>query len=210
MIAHQLPTTLREPLREIALLLRLAAVERDALHVLAQAHERVAEIRLHPLLAEVQRDQRAADQMRERRADGGVDDRDPDHVAGDGHAEERERAGQAPEDADEAEQRHDVREQAEAERQRALDEVAQILGDALVGVVGADGGCVGGQADAVVGAVAQPLVEKAPGHPAPPADLQPLVQVGPVHRDGDVDGGDPGEARHRARSRCGGTRTAAK
>ena len=32
---------------------RLAAIQRDALHVLAHAHQAVAEIRLHPLLAEV-------------------------------------------------------------------------------------------------------------------------------------------------------------
>ena len=36
-------------------------------------------------------------------------------------------------------------------------EVAQILGDALVGVVGADRRAVGGQADAVIGAVGQPF-----------------------------------------------------
>ena len=49
-----------------------------------------------------------------------------------------ERARQPPQDDDEAEQRDDVGQQAEPERERVVDEVAQVLGDALVGVVGAD------------------------------------------------------------------------
>ena len=43
-----------KPLEEVAFLLMLAVVERDALHVLAEAHQRIAEIGLHPLLAETQ------------------------------------------------------------------------------------------------------------------------------------------------------------
>ncbi len=72
-----------EPVAQVQLLLRLAAIERDAFDVLPQAHQGVAEIRLDPLLAEAQGDQGPADEMREHGADRGVDQRDPDHVAGD-------------------------------------------------------------------------------------------------------------------------------
>ena len=116
-------------------------------------------------------------------------------------AEQRDGAGQRPQDAEEADQRDDVRQQADAQGQRVVDEVADVLGDALVRVVGADRGAVGGQADAVVGAVGQPLVEEAHGQPAPPADLQPLREVGEIDRDQDVHRGDLAEPRHEAARR---------
>ena len=190
-----------EAMAESLLLLGLAGVERDAFHVLAHAHQAVAEVGLHPLLAEPQRGQRTADEMREPGADDRVGQRDPDHVAGDGDAEQRDGAGQRPQDAEEADQRDDVRQQADAEGQRVVDEVADVLGDALVRVVGADRGAIGGQADAVVGAIGEPLVEEAHGQPAAPADLQPLRQIGEVDRDHDVDRGDLAEPRHEAARR---------
>ena len=51
----------------------LAAVERDALGVLAHAHQREAEVGLVALLLEVERDQPPADEVGEERADDGID-----------------------------------------------------------------------------------------------------------------------------------------
>ena len=139
--------------------------------------------------------------MGEPGADDRVGQRDPDHVAGDRDAEQRDGAGQRPQDAEETDQCDDVRQQADAQGQRVVDVVADVLGDALVRVVGADRGAVGGQADAVVGAVGQPLVEESHCQPAPPADLQPLREVGEIHRDHDVHRGDFAEPRHESARR---------
>src|SRR5206468_8926630 len=64
----------------------LAVVEGDALGILPQAHQTEPEIRFEALLVEIESDQRSADQMREPSADGGVDQRRPEHVSGDGNA----------------------------------------------------------------------------------------------------------------------------
>ena len=63
--------------------------------------------------------------------------------------------------------------QAEADVERLLDEQLDVLGDALVGVVGG----VALQLHAVVIGALQPFAEICAGHPAPPADLQPLVEI---------------------------------
>ena len=80
MIAHQLSTT-GEASAKAAQLVLLAAVQRYALAVLAEAHQIETEIRLVSLLVEVQRDERLADLVREPGADDRVDDRHPDHIA---------------------------------------------------------------------------------------------------------------------------------
>ena len=72
-----------------------------------------------------------------------------------------DRPGQRPQDAEKADQRDDIRQQADAQRQRVIDEVADVLGDPLVRVVGADGGAVGGQADPVIGTIGKPLIQEA-------------------------------------------------
>ena len=56
----------------------LAAIQRDAFDVFPNPDQRIAEIRLDPLLAEHQRRQRAAGVMGANRADDGVNQRDPD------------------------------------------------------------------------------------------------------------------------------------
>ena len=63
--------------------------------------------------------------------------------------------------------------QADAERQRLIDEQLDVLGDALVRVVGG----VAQQLHAVVIGVMQPFAEIAGRHPAPPADLKPLIEI---------------------------------
>ncbi len=71
-LAHELPPVADhrgEALPQPAELFVLAAVERHAFAVLAQAHEREAEVGFHALLVEVQPDELAADVVRQQRAD---------------------------------------------------------------------------------------------------------------------------------------------
>ena len=57
--------------------------ERNALGVLAQSHEREAEVRLELLLLEVQPDEWPSYAMREPGAKRRIDERRPDHIARD-------------------------------------------------------------------------------------------------------------------------------
>ena len=75
-------------------------------------------------------------------------------------------------------------------REGAGDQQAHILGDALVGVVG----LTRHELHPVIGAVGQPGAEVALGEPAPPADLQHLVEVELVDGHDDVQAREPGEA----------------
>ncbi len=204
MIAHQLPITALKRCSSSSLLLFFAAVQRDALDVLAHANQRVAEVRFDPLLTEIQRRQRAADEMGEPTAEYRIHHGDPDHVTWHVDSEYRHGARQGPQNGQKAEQRDDVGQQIQAEHERAAREVAQVLGDALVRIVGADCGAVRvrGQADVVVSAIGQPLVEKLRGHPVTPADLKPLVQVDRIDRDGDPHGSQFAESRHQAARRA--------
>ena len=175
----------------------LAAQQRDLLGVLAHANEVEAEIGLVALLIEIERGQRPADQMREQRSGDRVDQRRPDQVARNRPPVERQRRRfrKPPEDHDEGGERHHGIEQAEADRQdadavrSAVDELPHVLGDALVRVVGG----VAGKLHAVVIAVAEPVAEIARRHPAPPADLEPLVEIELVDREHDVAGGQHAE-----------------
>ena len=74
----------------------LAPVQGHAFAVLAQPHEREAEVGLDALLVVVQTDQLAADVVREERADDGVDERRPHEIARNTEAPELRGAGQAP------------------------------------------------------------------------------------------------------------------
>ena len=51
--------------------------------------------------------------------------------------------------------------------------ISDVLGDALVGVVGG----VAQKLHAIVIGALQPMIEIAVGQPAPPADLQPLIEI---------------------------------
>ena len=70
----------------------------------------------------------------------------------------------------------------EPDIQRSVDEQVDVLGDALVRIVGG----VALQLHAVVIGAVQPFAEIVPGQPAPPANLQPLIEVELV--DGKHDG----------------------
>ena len=68
--------------------------------------------------------------------------------------------------------------------ERQIDELADVLGDALVRVVGG----VAEQLHAVVIGAGQPVVEIARGQPAPPADLEPLIEIELIDREQDKGG----------------------
>ena len=67
---------------ELTALVALAVIERDALGTFADADEREAQFRFARIELGVEADQRQADAPGQQRADQRVDDRAPDHVAG--------------------------------------------------------------------------------------------------------------------------------
>ena len=180
-------------------LLRLSAVQGDAFEVLAHPGEAEPEIRFDPLLAEVQRSQRPPDQMGERGARGRVEQADPNHVARDVETEQPQRAGEGPEDGNETEQGDEAGKQAEGQAERFIGKIAEIVGDALIGVVGAVAAGIAGQGDAPVGPVRQPVAQQSLRHPAAPVDAQPLAQIGPVDRQQDEHRCQAAEAGHETR-----------
>jgi hypothetical protein len=112
--AHDVPPVVDdvdEALAQPADLVALAAVDGDALTVLAYPDQREAEISLEPLLVETEVDEGAPHEVGEPGAGDGVEQRDPDHVSRDGPVPatgvEFERARQAPQNHDEGAQRHD-------------------------------------------------------------------------------------------------------
>ena len=137
----------------------LALHQRDLLGVLARAHQVETEIRLALLLLEVEIDQRRADPLRQHGAEYGIDQRAPDQVARNCKfmAEQLQRGcrRQAPQDHHEGQQCYDRVQQPEADVHRALDEQLDVLGHALVGVVGR----IAQQLHAVVVGTFQPLAE---------------------------------------------------
>ena len=86
---------------------------------------------------------------------------------------QRGRLRQAPQDDDKGEKGNDRTQQADADVECALDEQLDVVGHALVRVVGG----VALQLHAVVIGVMQPFAEIFDGHPFAPADLEPLVEV---------------------------------
>ena len=70
----------------------LAGIERDALGVLAHAHQGKAEVGLGLLLAELDAGQWIADPMGQGRAEDGIQDRHEEQVARDGDAQDRDGA----------------------------------------------------------------------------------------------------------------------
>ena len=96
----------------------LAAIERDAFRVLADAHHAVAEVGVVALQREIDAHQRPADQVGGQRADQRIEERRPHHVAGDGDAAEDrqdEAAREIPQHDGEGDERQDLQEQVERE-----------------------------------------------------------------------------------------------
>ncbi len=138
----------REAAVEYVFLGILAAQQRNLLGVFAKPGQREAEVGFHVLALEIKADQRATDQMRDQRPGGRVEQRDPEQKAGqrDIGAGQRERLRQAPQHDGERDERRDGRDQQDREVVKpvglartvvaAVDETINVLGDALIGVVG--------------------------------------------------------------------------
>src|SRR6185312_1352799 len=175
-----------EAVEQATALAPLAAIKRDTFGVLAQAHQVEAEIGLVALLIEIELHQRAADLEGEPGSADGVDDREPQHVAGNGDAapgaqRDGQRSRQRPQDRHEGEQRHRRTEKAQRQSEAGAGEAVEILGDALVGIVGP----AIEDLHAVIGALIEPGIEIAARQPAPPADLQHLLEIGLVDDEDD-------------------------
>ena len=115
----------------------------------------------------------------------GEDDRHPEqqpgHLAGRVAERDQPAAREPEEHSAEGDERRDGREQREGEAERARDEIADVLGDALVGVV--DLGSA--QLSLGVRLPPDPPPEVVPGEHPPPADLEQLADVDPEGRDED-------------------------
>ena len=182
---HEVTDQPSEPVEQLLALIGLAAQEGDLLGILPHPNEVEAEVGFEPLLAEIEPHQRPADEVRQRGPYDRIEQSGPHQIPwnGEARAEQMERGSgrKGPQDDDEGEQRDDGAEQAHGDRQRALDEEVDVLGDALVRVVGG----IAEKLHAVVVGVGKPTVEILPRQPAPPADLQPLVQVELIDREHD-------------------------
>src|SRR6202008_960277 len=93
------------------------------------------------------------------------------------------RGRQSPQDQNKGQQRHDRVEQVETNTEGALDEQLDVVGQALVGVVGG----IALQLHALMIGIIQPFAEIAFRQPLPPPDLKPLIEVELV--DGEYDEG---------------------
>jgi hypothetical protein len=177
---------------------RFAAERGDLLGILARAHQIEAEIRLEALLLEIQGYERLADQMGQYSADGGVDQRRPNEISGNVEvgAEKGKRCvrRQRPKNDDERAERDHGVEHADADCQRVLHKQLQIVGDALVGVIGG----VAEKLHAVMIGRREPLTQIGSRHPAPPANLQPLIQIELIDGEHGVDGRKHAEEQNRA------------
>ena len=190
---YQLDDHAREAILQPLLLGRLAREQRHLFGVLAKPHQREAEIGFVALLVEIELDQRTADEMGHPGAEDGVDQRRPHQIARDvvGVRADHQRAGrrQIPQDHDEGRERDDRAEQRDADVQRRVDEHADVFGDALVGVVG----LIALEPHAVMRARAEPASDIAVGQPAPPPDLEPLLEIELIDGGDDERRGEHGE-----------------
>ena len=123
--------------------------------------------------------------MREPGAERRVHERDPHQITGDrpvgpeqmqgGHR------GKPPQDHDEGRERHDRAQHVDADVHRAVDEQPDVLGNALVRVVGD----VAQELHAIMVGAVEPVAEIPDRHPPPPADLQPLIEIELINREHD-------------------------
>jgi hypothetical protein len=172
-----------------ALLDSLAVEQRDLFRVLPDAHEVVAKVGLDLLLLVVERHQRPADQVGAEGHHDSESEHDPDEIAR--HAGEVEAADligelrrDPPQDLHESVEAQARDEDLDVEARGVLHEIADVLGDALIGIVR----LVGLEAQSVVHLVAEPLHDVAVCHPPAPVDLEKLRQVVLGHGPDDPDG----------------------
>ena len=168
-------------------------VEGHPLAVLSEADQAEPEVGFIPLSVEVQTYEGTTDPVGQPGAAKGVQERDPYHVAGQDEREAADRdgepSGEAPEDRHEGCQGDDGAQASNEEREGVGDEELNVLGNALVRVVG----LVCDELHTIVGAVGQPGAEVAFGEPAAPADLEHLIEIELVDREHDEHAHEPAD-----------------
>src|SRR6185312_2352689 len=119
-------------------LIRLARGERYAIEMLVDAHEREAQVRLPGIALRVAVDEAAADPIRDERARRRIDNRRPEHEAGDdvivSFDLQVEVPGDHPQEPGESHEQGRGLQQLNAEIRRELAQVACVLVQALVGI----------------------------------------------------------------------------
>ena len=115
--------------------------------------------------------------MREQGAEDRVDERRPHQIAGNGKVDagdmQRCRVREPPQNDNERKQRDDRGEQPDANIQSLLDETPDIVGDALVRVVGR----IALELHLVVGRAIEPFAQIVTRQPLSPANLEPLIEI---------------------------------
>ena len=165
----------------------LSLQQRNLFGVFAHPNQVESKIGFEALLLEIEVDQRRADPLGERRSEDCIYQRAPYQITGDlefgTEYMQWRRRRQTPQDDDKRRQRHDRTQQSDANVQRLLDEQFDVISDALIRIVGG----IATQLHAIVIGTMKPLAEIVRGHPAPPTDLEPLVQVKLIDGKADVE-----------------------
>jgi hypothetical protein len=174
----------------------LAAGERDRLDVVPEVDQPIAEVGFEAEPIEVDRDQRATDQMRDEGRQQRIHDRHPEHEPGDPELDASHLdgpvGGHAPEQPAERVERGRRREEREREAERARHVRADIVGDALIGVVESRGVQLG----LAVGLGPHPLIDEAGCDALSPADLEAGSDVDAQRRGDDEPADDAQEDSH--------------
>ena len=156
-----------------AALCALALVERHVLGVLAQAHQGIPEIGGQAFAEKAQFDQRPADTKGHQRRDDDVQVHHEHHRTRDFETADVQRTGQIPQDQGEFHQRHHGAQGPDGQRTRTQHELADVLLDTLVGIVG---GRLR-ELVAVVGPAVEPIAGQPLVEPGTPVDVEHLADV---------------------------------
>lgn len=156
----------------------LAVVECHALGVLTETDEAETEVGFVALLVKVQPDQRTPDSIGKPSTREGVQETRPHKIARqpDGRTGNSESPRESPENCNERDRGHYGAHSADAEIQGTRDKLRHVLSNALVGVVS----LTANELHSIVSTVDQPPAQVVVGEPAPPANLEHLVEIGLV------------------------------
>ena len=124
--------------------------------------------------------------MRDRRSEARVQHGYPEHVARDRDHEtadrQRDTAGKIPKQRGKGGERRQRVEEAQTQEHGSLDKEADVLGDPLIRVVDPPR-----KTHAIEGPVGKPTSDILISQPAPPAELECLIEINAQHRDHEVE-----------------------
>ena len=203
--AHDVPPVHHHRLETFAKtteLVRLAAVERHPLGVLAEADQTEPEVGFTTLLVEVQPHERLADPVSKPSAGDSVQDGRPYQVAGQGEGRpakrDGERSGERPEDRHKGNHSYQRAQASDEESEGVGNQEVNVFGDALVGIVG----FTRHKLHPIVSTIGQPSAQVALGEPAPPADLEHLAKIKLIDGEKNEKGYKPGDAKQLVKKGC--------